>query len=181
MNLPLVLLLVLVIPLVVIFIIVGFRNLNEVSTAKQIYVLNVNQDYCYPNGILTNLQNAGNKCCAIMGQSTNVRPINYTTGQFPIGVTPDPIPAISACYPYCEDYNNNTNKCQDTSTNKKLSVYDKCIYYLTPSLSNTQCTSLTVPLAYSDSEPLYGTQYVTIEKDSDGNITKCNDEDLVDC
>lgn len=177
MNLPLLLLIIIVIPLLIIFLVVGFRNLNQVSDNKNVYVLDVNQDYCYPNGILTNLQPAGNKCCAIMGQSTGVRPIFYTIGNFPIGVGANPVPVESVCFNFCQNIDQANNKCLDSPGTD----YFRCVYYLTPSISNTQCTSLSIPIAYNGLDPYYGISNPVVTLDSNNNITSCNEEDLVDC
>lgn len=156
MNFALILGLVFIIVLLIVFSIFSFKNLNEISSDKEVYVLNLQTTACYPQGSISNLIETNNLCCVVDGKTTttqivpSVNPSNMPNMLIDITA----VPASDACVYLCQKYNQSNGTCLDTDT-----PYNACLFNLK---SPDGCPELTIPVAQNNGTPYFVTGPYTL-------------------
>lgn len=162
MNAAFLILWIVVFIILVIFIIAAIRNVQQVSDNKNIYVVNFNQDTCYPNGNADNLPVLENSCCVVDGETTSKRRYFLESANLNFLVDTYPVSYASVCYDFCQNIDAKTGRCLDT-----LADYPVCIQALKPPVG---CLDYALPLAQVKGTPYYAQQpYVPAEANNVGN------------
>jgi len=143
------------------FVVAAVRNVHQINVEKGVYTLGVIGDYCYPNQDINNLPSiAEAKCCSVNGTVRTTRQYNLPTSitgsnlgsLLPVLVDTVPVPINDVCAGFCNNYNNQTDRCDDGAGTR----YDICSTILIPPVG---CTSLSVPVAQLNGDtPYYAVQ-----------------------
>lgn len=135
--------------LLVILIYQGIRNINNAKNDKQVYVIDFNQNLCFPNGDSNALPPVPTTCCVTNGTiSANrpyISPVNPNLGFI---LNSNPVNFEQVCYDYCQNINIKTGKCDDDSS----SLYSQCLNLLAPV---NGCYDSAMPLAQLNGIPYY--------------------------
>ena len=174
MNFALVIAILLILILLIVCVVVLFKNVNNTITEKGVYVLDINQEPCYPNGNITNLPQVDQNCfCTVNDIQTST--YVYTTNGLNFILSEDPIYFMEVCQSFCSTFDN-SGKCTDSV--KGTSPYAVCINTLTPitytnsTEVNTRCTQPSLPLARIGETPYYAVARYTPSAPNDpGNCS----------
>jgi hypothetical protein len=174
MNFALIIALLIIFILLIVSIVVLFKNVNETITEKGAYVLDINQEPCYPNGDINNLSLVNQDCiCTVNDTQTNT--YAYTKNGLNFILSDIPIYFMEVCQSFCTTFDTK-GKCTDSPTG--TGSYAVCINTLTPitytneSAVNTRCTQPSLPLARINDTPYYAVaKYAPNAPNDPGNCT----------
>jgi len=174
MNFALIIAILILFILLIVSIVVLFRNVNETTTEKGIYVLDVNQEPCYPNGDITNLPQVDQDClCTVNDAATST--YAFTKNGLYFILSDNPIYFMEVCQSFCSTFDNKGN-CTDSTTG--TGSYAVCINSLTPitytnsTEINERCTQPSLPLARINDTPYYAVaKYAPSSPNDPGNCS----------
>lgn len=169
MNAAFLILWIFVFLILALFIVVILRNIHQVEENKNIYIVNFNENLCYPNGDINQLPELQNLCCVDNGITTSKRRYFLESAQLSFLVDTSPVDYLSLCYDFCQNIDPKTGNCLDT-----LGDYPRCIQALMPP---TGCLDYAIPLAQYEGVAYYAQQPYIPEVS--GNVGNC--PSLVQC
>lgn len=161
MNIPLSLAWVIVFIVLIVLVIISFRNIKvNVDTSKGVYTLDLSKNPCYPNGSLSDLPtNLPNQCC-VNGQGVTTSQRIYTlSNQQTMIVDITPVYFADACLGFCSLINPVNGNCTDSLTG--INPYSICMDTLNPTTKvsvgdiKQQCPEPSLPVARIDNTPYF--------------------------
>lgn len=170
MNGAFIFLWVIIIILLIVCVSFSVKNVNIIKDFKNIFVVDFNQNLCYPNGSATNLKPVSGQCCVVDGVATSTQTLSpYNAPELSFLISSVPTSYTSVCYGYCETVNPLSGVCEDTT-----GKYVTCLQVLKPP---TGCKDYANPLAQRNGVPYYANKvYVATIPPSDndpGNLGNC--------
>lgn len=150
MNIPLILLWIILIIGLVIFVIVAFRNIQNIQDSKNAYVLNISLNPCYPDGNVNQLPTTPNKCCVINGSATTQEPFVLPGTSLNVLIDQIPINYDYTCLDFCQSFSVSTGQCNDSKTTG--TPYGQCLEAIKPP---NGCISASNPVAQKNGVPYY--------------------------
>ena len=174
MNFALIIALLLILILLIISVIVLFKNVNQTITEKGVYVLDINQEPCYPNGDVTNLPQVNQGCfCTVNDTRTDT--YAYTANGLNFILSDIPIYFMEVCQSFCSAFDTK-GKCTDSVIG--TGSYAVCINTLTPitytnsTAINERCTQASLPLTRINETPYYAVaKYAASTPNDPGNCS----------
>lgn len=174
MNFALIIAILLIVILLIVSIVVLFKNVNQTITEKGVYVLDINQEPCYPNGDINNLTQVNQVCfCTVNDTQTNTYAYEKN-GLFFI-LSENPLYFMEVCQSFCSAFDTK-GKCTDSPVG--TGPYAVCINTLTPitytesTSINNRCTQPSLPLARINETPYYAVaKYAPSAPNDPGNCT----------
>lgn len=176
MNIPIIVLFVILFIMLVLFGILSFRNIKVISdNEKGVYVLDLSDTPCYPQGSISNLVDiSDNQCCVVDGTTTTKRQVFITPINQTMLVDSTPVFFADVCLEFCQSYNVKNNRCNDSITGS--GPYAKCINALNPinvtvtDSITSQCTQPSLPVARVGDTPYYAVEtYIKTTPNDPGN------------
>jgi hypothetical protein len=139
MNTAFIILWILIFALLIVMVIFSLRNIENVKSDKNVYVVNFDVNNCYPNQDAGNLP-LSNQCCIINGEQTTQQ--IYTINNITYLLDLTPVNYESVCYQLCQNIEPITGKCGDTSGNyitclTSLKPPSNCLYFAIPVAQNS--------------------------------------------
>ena len=168
MNIPLALAWILVFIVLIVLVIISFRNIKvTVDTSKGIYTLDLNKSPCYPNGTILDLpENIPNQCCVNgEGVTTSQRLYTLSNNQTMI-IDLTPVYFAEACLGFCQVIDPTSGNCTDSLSG--VNPYSTCMNTLNPTRKvsvgaiQEQCPEPSLPVARIDNTPYYAVSAYTV-------------------
>jgi hypothetical protein len=175
MNIPILILFIILFIMVIVIGILSFRNIKVISdNEKGIYVLDLSQTPCYPNGSISGLTGIGGTgCCVVNGVTTSRRIFTISSNQQML-VDTTPVFFADVCLEFCQTFDTVKNRCTDSITGS--GPYAQCINALNPINSSTtdsiatRCTQPSLPVARVGDTPYYAVEvYIPPTSSDTGN------------
>lgn len=169
MNIPLALAWILIFVVLIILVIISFRNIKvTVDTSKGLYTLNLSKSPCYPNGTIYDLpDNLPNQCCVNgEGVVTSQRIYTIPVSNQTMIVDLTPVYFADACLGFCSSIDPISGNCKDSLAGNN--AYSTCIKTLNPTRKvsigsiEEQCPEPSLPVARIGDTPYYAVSSYTI-------------------
>ena len=153
-----------IIVLLIVCVTFSIKNVNIVKDFKNIFVVDFNQNLCYPSGSATNLKSVNGQCCVFDNVPSSTQTLSpYNAPELNFLISSVPTSYTSVCYGYCNKVNPLTGVCEDTTGN-----YITCLQVLKPP---TGCKEAANPLAQRNGVPYYANKVYIPEVP--GNLGNC--------